>query len=357
MSQLASKRFVIYAPGVNSGGGKLLLTSLIDKFPEEVDSIFILDSRINSASENFKNKKFIFFKSSIFGRIYTEFRMWLDSKPSDITLCLGNIPPFIKPKGKKFIFCQNKFVLDKSPIAIFSLKRSTSILIQRLLFWSLLDSEEHIVVQSKTMFNLLQNSFCKPDISRCHILPFIFWDENNLVGTRNRKKSSLRNRFIYVASGDPHKNHSRLIEAWVLLSLEGIYPLLYLTIDEKIYPELCELINSKKDKFNLNVENLGSLPHSYIMNMYCKVDALIFPSLVESYGLPLIEARVKGLSIIASELDFVRDVVSPDQTFDPLSPLSISRSIQRFMGVECQDFETLSPEGFILTINSIANGS
>ena len=207
------------------------------------------------------------------------------------------------------------------------------------------------------MLNLLQNSLYGSDSSRCHILPFICWDKGNLVGTRNFKEPSLRNRFIYVASGDPHKNHSRLIEAWVLLSLEGIYPLLYLTIDEKIYPELSKLINGKKEKFNLNIENLGSMPHSYIMDMYCEVDALIFPSLVESYGLPLIEARVKGLSIIASELDFVRDVVSPNQTFDPLSAISISRSIQRFMGFENLDFETLSPDEFIRSINSIASGN
>ena len=53
------------------------------------------------------------------------------------------------------------------------------------------------------------------------------------------------------------------------------------------------------------------------MKLYSYIDYLIFPSLSESYGLPLIEARFNDVKIIASDLDFVYDVCQPFLVFDP----------------------------------------
>ena len=66
--------------------------------------------------------------------------------------------------------------------------------------------------------------------------------------------------------------------------------------------------------------------------LYGKASALIYPSTLESYGLPLLEARAAGLPILTGELDYVRDIVDPEQTFDPRSALSIARAVKRFMG-------------------------
>jgi hypothetical protein len=38
--------------------------------------------------------------------------------------------------------------------------------------------------------------------------------------------------------------------------------------------------------------------------------------------------------VIAAELDVVRDILDPAQTFDPLSPISMARAVMRFMRVE-----------------------
>ena len=67
------------------------------------------------------------------------------------------------------------------------------------------------------------------------------------------------------------------------------------------------------------------------MALYANSRALIFPSKSESFGLPLVEAANMGLPIIAAELDYVRDVCIPVQTFDPDSPVSIARAVRRFL--------------------------
>ena len=68
------------------------------------------------------------------------------------------------------------------------------------------------------------------------------------------------------------------------------------------------------------------------MELYKRSCALVCPSTSESFGLPLLEATTCGLPIVASELDYVRDLVSPVETFDAGSAVSISRAVRRFLG-------------------------
>ncbi|MFZ4067817.1 MAG: glycosyltransferase [Phenylobacterium sp.] len=137
---------------------------------------------------------------------------------------------------------------------------------------------------------------------------------------------------LYVGSGEPHKNHRQLIGAWCLLAQEGLFPALWLTLDDHANADLCAWIAKKKQDFRLNLRNLGGQSHEQINQLYTQVQALIFPSTFESFGLPLIEARQAGLAVLASELDFVRDVLDPEQVFDPQSPVSIARAVKRFIG-------------------------
>ena len=73
---------------------------------------------------------------------------------------------------------------------------------------------------------------------------------------------------------------------------------------------------------------------------------MIFPSTSESFGLPLVEAAHLGLPILAPELDYVRDVCSPVQTFDPTSPLSIARAVKRFLKVPEPELSLRSQQEF-----------
>ena len=60
---------------------------------------------------------------------------------------------------------------------------------------------------------------------------------------------------------------------------------------------------------------------------YEKNQNLIFPSLKESFGLPLIEATLKKLNVISSKLDYVNYVIEPSLSFNPLDIEDISNSI------------------------------
>ena len=65
--------------------------------------------------------------------------------------------------------------------------------------------------------------------------------------------------------------------------------------------------------------------------------------------MPLLEAEHFKVPILAPELDYVRDLVVPNEVFDPQSPLSISRAVQRFLGYHYFS-EQLTPKAFIANL-------
>jgi hypothetical protein len=54
--------------------------------------------------------------------------------------------------------------------------------------------------------------------------------------------------------------------------------------------------------------------------------------------------------VLASELDYVRDVLDPEQAFDPESAVSIARAVKRFMGIEEPALPLLDAGGFMKQI-------
>jgi len=112
-----------------------------------------------------------------------------------------------------------------------------------------------------------------------------------------------------------------------------VFPSLCLTIPKGNDPLSVLYKKNSIDKYGIKVMNIGELPHEKIWGLYKKSRALIFPSTIESFVLPLIKASKIGLPIIAAEKDYVRNVCAPKETFDPQSPLSISRAIKRFLNI------------------------
>ena len=64
--------------------------------------------------------------------------------------------------------------------------------------------------------------------------------------------------------------------------------------------------------------------------LYASSKCLIFPSLEESFGLPLIEAIDMGLDVLSSDLEYVYEVINPSLSFNPNDVQSIADTIQKF---------------------------
>ena len=66
------------------------------------------------------------------------------------------------------------------------------------------------------------------------------------------------------------------------------------------------------------VDFIGPVENSLLHGLYDQHDVLIFPSLVESFGLPLLEAMTMGMPVIASDLEWARELCGEGATLiDP----------------------------------------
>ena len=131
--------------------------------------------------------------------------------------------------------------------------------------------------------------------------------------------------FLYPATGVEHKNHTTLIRAWKLLAQENRFPVLHLTI-ECPTSEQSRLLDDARAHGAL-IQNHGTLPFSELQTLYTKARAVVFPSLTESFGLPLIEAVQLGCQVIAADLPYVHEVIIASATFDPLNERSLAAAI------------------------------
>jgi glycosyltransferase involved in cell wall biosynthesis len=353
------RRLFIHATNVHQGGGKALLDALIRSGVSREERVLLLDSRMAQVMQYSNVGHIKPVNPSVLQRFLAEWWLAKHVCEKDTILCFGNLPPLFKLSGRVVVFVQNRYLLESVGLAGFSWKTRLRLSVERLWFrWRVVNVDQFIVqtpaMKAELEFVLGRKALCL-DESACEkigitiqTLPFVNvvegYQRTQTVPQREGKKGF---DFLYVASGEPHKNHRHLIEAWCLLAAEGRFPSLAITVDETNFAGLCEWIEKKKSQYNLQLDNLGVLSHDQIKRLYQQAGALVYPSTFESFGLPLIEARQAGLPVLASELDYVRDVLDPEQSFDPESATSIARAVKRFMGWEILPLPLLDAVEFI----------
>jgi len=282
-------------------------------------------------------------KPNVWRRFLAEWWLAKNVNEHDAVICFGNLPPLFRLPCHVTVFLQNRYLVDYVKLDSFPLKMRLRLMIERMWLLRKMSNANEFVVQTPSMKRLLETRTTKV----VHLLPFMAHQEGykRTLSTKSEQRTGSFN-FFYVASGEPHKNHQKLIEAWCLLSEQGLFPSLRLTLDKSDFPELCSWIERMITRYGLFVENLGRVSHERVLELYASAEALIYPSTFESFGVPLIEARQAGLSILASESDYVRDVIDPEQTFDPGSAVSIARAVKRHLGQVEAPLPLQDAEGF-----------
>ncbi len=329
---------------IHNGGGITYL-SMMHREMDKKGALIFLDYRAKKYIKPFVNAEIIFFKKNLFRNLfvfkerlkcYLIFRSYLKKnkkKEYFREYFLNGIPPFFRfpsSSNKVFVLFQNKnlffYINYFNNKLFFNLKFLIYHLIHSFLINCFLKNSDTIIVQTqsmrKTIFNLkpknlinIDNNYWKNLKLESYNSILIKKNKKNLNHTLiNNIKNFSKNHilFFYPSSLQPHKNHKILLKAFIKLSLSSKKNIkLILTIDENKLP-----IKYRNYSF---ISCIGIQSINTINEIYKIADFLIFPSLNESLGLPLIEASFYKLPIIASNLDYVYEVCKPNITFDPYS--------------------------------------
>jgi glycosyltransferase involved in cell wall biosynthesis len=112
--------------------------------------------------------------------------------------------------------------------------------------------------------------------------------------------------FFYPAAPFAYKNHITIIKALILLKKQNIKPQVTFTLDGS-ENRLARRLKELSQKNGLNVIFSGSMPYETVLRVYSK-SVLLFPSFVESFPLPLLEARMSNCPIICTNEPFCKEI-------------------------------------------------
>jgi glycosyltransferase involved in cell wall biosynthesis len=149
-----------------------------------------------------------------------------------------------------------------------------------------------------------------------------------------RQKYALPASYVlYPANTWHHKNHERLIEALALYrGRRGDLPTLVLTGAGK---EGQARLDAAVQRHGLGglVRCLGYVPRDELPTLYAGAACLVFPSLFEGFGIPLVEAMLAGCPIAAANVTSIPEIVGDAAVlFDPLDPADICRALAAILG-------------------------
>ncbi|UCQ26690.1 glycosyltransferase [Edwardsiella tarda] len=118
-------------------------------------------------------------------------------------------------------------------------------------------------------------------------------------------------RMLYPATPLKYKNHLLILRAIASMKDTDAIDkriLFGVTFRQGEYKKFDRLVFSLG--LESNIEYLGFLSREQLIEHYIKADCVVFPSYIETFGLPLSEAASLNKKIVASDLPYARDVLS-----------------------------------------------
>jgi len=256
---------------------------------------------------------------------------------ADALLCLGNFPPR-KPSCPTVVLLQNARMVYRDPVAESRLTtREKLIIAYGRHAYRNLPSDITLITQTQVM----KDHLCGPygiDRGRVAIIPnaFCFRDseDNGNLSRPKRDEGATAFTFLCLAHYYAHKNIDIILEAAERLPkyTEKLANCI-ITIAPHQHPGARKLLAKlQSTKHNGPVKNIGPVPNHMLAEVYRNADALIFPTLLESYSRTYLEAMHFGLPILTSDRDFAHHVCHDAAIYsDPLDPDSVARAMARVM--------------------------
>lgn len=137
-------------------------------------------------------------------------------------------------------------------------------------------------------------------------------------------------KFVYYpANYWGHKNHARLLAALRLLRTDGLTVRCVLT-GSLLGHEAAWAAAAAAAGVADQVRHLGRRPRPEVSWLYRRARGLIFPSLFEGFGIPVIEAMHLGCPVACSGVTSLPEIAGEAALyFDPEEPAAIARALAR----------------------------
>jgi len=153
-----------------------------------------------------------------------------------------------------------------------------------------------------------------------------------------RKKYSLPESYVFfLGNTDPKKNLHGVLKALSVLRKKGQlnFKLLVLDIDKRYLEQVAEEIADREILHA--IFSAGYVPNHELPAIYSMAKLFLYPSLRESFGIPIVEAMSCGTAVITSNTSSMPEVAgNAARLVDPLNAVDIAQALQELMSDDVQ---------------------
>lgn len=321
-------KIMVFDVAAESGGATSILYDFYDEIKamqsNEYQWIFILSVLNLDETENIKVMRFPWIKKSWIHRLFFEYvicPILLRKYNVNRLVSLQNLTiPFTKTE--QILYVHNSIPFVEYKFRFFSdFKMWIYQNIIAKLIVSSIKKASLVIVQTKWMKKAIQNRLNGNNAEIIVSYPKVIRNDHI-----NSKLSVKNNVFFYPCSEFKYKNHTIIKDASIILSHEGItdYKVL-LTLDGN-ESKYIEDFKSNVEALNLPFYFIGKIPRTEVFDFY-ESSVLLFPSFVETFGLPLLEAKIHNGLILSSNCEFAKEVLNDYENvhfFDPFKASELS---------------------------------
>lgn len=298
---MLNKYIIVNGTALDKSGALTILIQFIDNIPDEKYNwlIFIPEKVCLSSKKN--NVRL----EPISGVKPMHKRLWWDAFGLKKWLRSHNIEPLasisLQNTGFSVGYRTPSFIYFHQPLPFYQNK------------WNPFKKQERLFWFYKNIYPLFVKLYLRKDTRIFVQLDYIkkgftkrFKHSQDFIGiyspsvtpppnSNSERLNSEKKTFFYPATPFFYKNHRIILDALKYTDINADF--YFTTHDEDIPSE------------DNRIKNLGSLTYAKVCDMYNGCDALLFPSYIETFGLPLLEAAMTGMPIIAADLPYSREVL------------------------------------------------
>ncbi len=205
--------------------------------------------------------------------------------------------------------------------------------LRRRLYKASVDEAARVIVGAEYTKRCLVERY-GADPGKIDVIPVGYGSEFRIMDDQDgldriRKKYDLTKPFLfYPAATWPHKNHGQLFTA--LTFMKNLFRFDGELVLSGIAMRSHKDFRARIEKVGLGdtVKVLGYVPFDELPYLYNLARILVFPSLFEGFGIPVVEAMACGCPIACSNVTALPEAVGEAGVlFDPTSPEDIAEKI------------------------------